>query len=98
MNNNQKYEVVKTAAFKRDYKAIMSRGKYNMALLEEAVDILAETGTLPEKYRDHKLIGNWKGHRECHIATDWLLIYKIEKNTLVLTLTRTGTRSILFKK
>lgn len=46
---------------------------------------------LPEKKRDHELSGEWRGHRECHLQPDWLLIYRIENETLVLTLTRTGT-------
>lgn len=54
--------------------------------------------TLPPEYRDHELSNNWKGHRECHIQPDWLLIYRIERNTLVLSLTRTGTHSDLFGK
>lgn len=51
---------------------------------------------LPAKYRNHQLIGNYVGYMECHIRPDWLLIYKIEKNKLILTLSRTGTHSDLF--
>ncbi|HBK53325.1 MAG TPA: type II toxin-antitoxin system mRNA interferase toxin, RelE/StbE family, partial [Syntrophomonas wolfei] len=51
---------------------------------------------LPQKYLDHPLTGNYAGHRECHITPDWLLIYKIEKDILILSLTRTGTHSDLF--
>ncbi|MCL2096524.1 MAG: type II toxin-antitoxin system YafQ family toxin [Oscillospiraceae bacterium] len=97
MDNQRKYRIVETTAYKRDRKAFISRG-YDVRLLDEVVNMLAEGKTLPEKNRDHKLIGNWKGHRECHITPDWLLIYKIEKNILVLTLTRIGTHSNLFKK
>ena len=53
---------------------------------------------LSDKYKDHALTGNWIGHRECHILPNWLLIYYIEENVLVLTLTRTGTHSDLFSK
>ena len=53
---------------------------------------------LPEKNRDHALTGNWIGHRECHIQPDWLLIYRIENDLLVLTLSRTGTHGDLFGK
>ena len=53
---------------------------------------------LPEKNRDHALTGDWIGHRECHIQPDWLLIYRIEDNVLVLTLARTGSHSDLFNK
>ena len=53
---------------------------------------------LPEKHKDHALTGNWFGHRECHVLPDWLLIYRIEDEVLVLTLARTGTHSDLFGK
>lgn len=54
--------------------------------------------SLPEKFRDHALSGNWHGHRECHILPDWLLIYRIEKDVLILTLSRTGSHSDLLNK
>ena len=53
---------------------------------------------LPEKNRDHALTGDWVGHRECHIQPDWLLVYRVQNDVLVLTLTRTGTHSDLFGK
>ncbi len=58
--------------------------------------MLADGQNLPEEYNDHQLIGNYKGCRECHIAPDWLLIYKLFENVLVLELSRTGTHSDLF--
>ena len=64
--------------------------------LQEVITILASGQSLPEKYKDHQLIGNYTGYRECHIAPDWLLIYKIEEDILLLTLTRTGTHTDLF--
>ena len=84
-----------SAKFKRDYKKIVKRG-YNIALLEEVLSILQQGVTLPEQYHDHSLSGNYAGYRECHITPDWLLIYKVEQNVLILTLTRTGTHSDLF--
>ena len=60
------------------------------------VEMLLEGKQLPEKYQDHNLTGNWIGHRECHIEPDWLLVYYIEGDLLVLTLTRTGSHSDLF--
>ena len=60
--------------------------------------MLAMGETLPDKHKDHALTGNWVGHRECHILPDWLLIYRIEDEVLVLTLARTGTHSDLFGK
>lgn len=84
-----------TKQFDKDLKRLKKR-KYDFKLLEKVIDKLAEDEVLPEKYRDHSLSGNYKGFRECHIQPDWLLIYKIEKNVLVLTLSRTGTHSDLF--
>jgi len=84
-----------SARFKRDYKLVKKRG-YDIGLLEEVLDILCSNQPLPPKYRDHNLTGNYEGHRECHITPDWLLIYKIEDDELLLSLTRTGTHSNLF--
>ena len=92
-----KYTVKFTAQFKRDYKLALKRG-LNITLLENIVAVLAMGESLPEKNKDHALTGNWTGHRECHILPDWLLVYRIEENVLVLTLARTGTHSDLFCK
>lgn len=82
-------------AFKKDYKRIKRRG-YNTALLETVIGILADRKELPAEYKDHDLIGDYKGCRECHIAPDWLLVYEISGNELILYLTRTGTHSDIF--
>lgn len=82
-------------AFKKDYKRIKKRG-YNISLLAEVIDKLANQEELDKKYKDHALVGQWIGFRECHIAPDWLLIYQIKEDELVLTLTRTGTHTELF--
>lgn len=92
-----KYTVKTTSSFKKDYKLAIKRG-LNIKLLEDVVTALAMGEPLPEKNRDHALTGNWSGHRECHILPDWLLIYRIEDNILVLTLARTGSHSDLFEK
>ena len=63
-----------------------------------AVALLSMGEPLPDKNRDHDLSGDWVGHRECHILPDWLLIYRIEDDVLVLTLARTGSHSDLFGK
>ena len=86
-----------TTQFRKDYKLAMKRG-LRIALLEEVVERLAMGEPLPEKNRDHALTGDWVGHRECHIQPDWLLIYRMEDDVLVLTLARTGTHSDLFSK
>ncbi|PKM80413.1 MAG: type II toxin-antitoxin system mRNA interferase toxin, RelE/StbE family [Firmicutes bacterium HGW-Firmicutes-14] len=90
-----KYEILATGRFKKDLKAIIKRG-YNIQLLQDVVSLLADGSPLPEKNKDHALSGNWTRHRECHITPDWLLVYKIDDDILVLTLTRTGTHSDLF--
>lgn len=92
-----KYTVKPTSQFKKDYKLAMKRG-LDISLLEDIIAKLALGESLPEKNRDHALNGNWNGYRECHIPPDWLLIYKLEDNVLILTLARTGTHSNLFNK
>ncbi len=84
-----------SSKFKKDFKLIVKRG-YNISLFEEVLGLLREETVLPEKYNDHALKGDYSGHRECHIAPDWLLIYKKENDFITLTLTRTGSHSDLF--
>ena len=86
-----------SAKFKKDFKVIVKRG-YDVSIFEEVITLLCEEKPLPEKYLDHLLTGNYLGHRSCHITSDWLLIYKIEKSILTLSLTRTGTHSDLYRK
>ena len=90
-----KYTNKTTTQFKKDFKLAKRRNR-NMKLLKEIIDKLANGEPLEEKYRDHALTGKWVGHRECHIQPDWLLVYRIEDNVLVLTLSRTGSHSDLF--
>ena len=92
-----KYEVVTTTQFRKDYKRAMRRRR-KIELLDELIAKLARGEKLPEKNKDHALSGDWIGHRECHIQPDWLLVYRIEDNVLVLTLSRTGSHSDLFGK
>lgn len=88
-------EIIWTSKFKKDYKTAIKRN-LNINLLDDVIRILASGENLPEKYSDHQLVGNFKGYRECHIEPDWLLVYSIEYNDLVLVLTRTGTHSDIF--
>lgn len=90
------YNVKPTNQFKKDLRLLQKRG-YNMNLLTEVIQLLAEGKKLPEKNRDHALSGNFNGCRECHIMPDWLLIYEYSDEQLYLYLTRTGTHSDLFK-
>ena len=84
-----------SARFKRDYKVIVKRG-YDVKLLEHLLRLLVNEQPLPPQYLNHPLSGNYAGHRECHISSDWLLIYKVENEILTLSLTRTGTHSDLY--
>ena len=88
-------EIVWTTRFKKDYKLAMKR-HMNMDLIDDIIRALSRGEKLPEKNKDHELTGDWIGHRECHILPDWLLIYRIEDDVLVLTLARTGSHSTLF--
>ena len=89
------YSIRPTTKFQRDLKRIEKRG-YNIALLTEVIKKLANGERLPEKNKDHNLAGEYSGCRECHIAPDWLLIYELADDELILYLTRTGTHSDLF--
>ena len=93
----KKLDVVWTSKFKKDYKLAIKRNK-NIELLDDIIRMLSRGETLPEKNQDHALSGNWSGFRECHIQPDWLLIYRIENDVLVLTLVRFGFHSYLFYK
>ena len=88
-------DIVSSSRFKKDLKLAFKRG-YNIELLEDVVNKLAMQKVLEEKYKDHELAGDFKGFRECHITPDWLLVYQIVDNELVLYLSRTGTHSDLF--
>lgn len=90
-----KYTIEMSTKFKKDYKLAKKRG-YDTTLLRAVIDLLADGETLPEKQCDHALSGDYSGCRECHILPDWLLVYRIEKELLILALTRTGTHSDLF--
>lgn len=89
------YKASATSHFKKDYKKAKKRGR-NIDLLNEVILKLANGEPLPEAMRDHALSGDWDGFRECHIQPDWLLVYRLEDDVLVLTLTRTGSHSDLF--
>lgn len=92
-----KYDVQFTTQFKKDLKLAKKQNK-DLDKLFSVIEVLARGETLPPQYRDHDLSGNYKGTRECHVEPDWLLIYEIQDNVLVLMLYRLGTHSELFKK
>ena len=89
-----KYQLDYTTAFSRDLKRIKKRG-YDIGRLEKVVNVIQSGELLDAKYKDHALTGNWNGYRECHVQPDWLLIYRVYEDRLLLVLTRTGTHSDL---
>ena len=92
-----KYDIILTTSFKKELKNIKKRNK-DLSKLTEIVNKLASGQELDAKYRDHTLVNNlkFKDCRECHIEPDWLLVYKKNKNELILFLIETGTHSDLF--
>lgn len=89
------YTVERTNKFKRSLKKCQKRG-LNMELLKDIIRQLSETGTVPPKYRPHKLSGQFAGNWECHIQSDWLLIWDQDDTTLTLLLIDTGNHADLF--
>ena len=84
-----------TTQFKRDYKRIRKQNK-DIAKLRVVIEKLAAGQLLEPKHKDHQLSGRWKGHRDCHLEPDWILIYRITADDLYLE--RTGSHAELFKK
>ena len=84
-----------TSQFQKDYKKSVKSGR-NMKRLKQVMSWIASEQPLPSVLRVHKLIGNYKVRCECHLAGDWLLIYKLEKDTVIFE--RTGSHSELLKK
>ena len=89
------YTVKPTNRFRKDYK-LMEKRNLDISLLDDIISKLAQGIPLPDYNCDHMLVGNYAGHRECHITPNWLLIYRIFDDVLVLSLTRTGSHSDLF--
>lgn len=85
-----------TNKMKRDVRRVSKRGK-DLSKLIVALALLASGKPLPKKYCDHPLKGDLKGYRECHIEPDWLLVYKIFNDTLILLASGTGAHTDLFE-
>lgn len=83
-----------TSKFKKDYECLKRQGK-DLVKLEATLEMLVRGEALSESMRDHSLGGTYRGHRECHIEPDWLLIYRIDEGGLVLVATRAGSHSEL---
>lgn len=84
-----------TGRFKRDYRAAKRQGR-DLSIIKDALEIIASKEPLPQRFRDHGLNAPYADHRECHLAADWLLIYRIDENRDVVTATRLGSHSDLF--
>jgi len=85
--------IIRSNQFKKDVKRMQKRYA-DMSRLRTAIQELASAGTLPQRYRPHKLSGDWENMWECHLKGDWLLIYDVTETELWLA--RTGTHSDLF--
>jgi mRNA interferase YafQ len=88
-------DLIFTTKFKKDYKRMRKRGK-DKKKLEDTLDMLMKGIPLSKDYHDHELQGRYIGFRECHIEPDWLLIYAINQEELILVASRTGSHSDLF--
>ena len=91
------YKIVYTNRMKKDAKLMRKRGK-DMNKLIEVLALLAEGNPLPAKYKDHQLSGNLSDFRECHIEPDWLLMYQIYDDILIISATATGSHADLLGK
>ncbi len=92
-----KYNIKRSNNFKKQYKKVLKQGK-NISKMEKVIEMLASGEELDKKYKDHNLSDNkfYRGCRECHIESDWLLVYKIINDELILYLVETGSHSDLF--
>jgi len=88
------YDIFRTNVFKKDYKKLNNKDK---ELVKNTIKLLANGEKLPQEFKEHKLIGNYLGCKECHIKPDLLLIYRINDDILELALVRVGSHSNLFK-
>ncbi len=97
--DNAKYDIQITSKFKSNYKRVKKQGK-DINQLISVLETQANGEELEEKYKNHKLINDkiYKDCNECHITPDWLLVYKIQDNELILLLLATGSHSELFSK
>lgn len=91
------YEIVRTKRFKTAFKRVKNLPGFKREVFSEVIFTLASGGTLSSKYKDHKLTGNLKNFRECHLAPDILLVYQIDDGVLLLTLVSVGNHAQLFR-
>ena len=90
----------RTKQFVKDWRRLERSGRYHMEELKRVIELLVENaGPLPAEYRDHPLRGEWRDHRDCHVAGDWVLIYRINltQEGEGIIFVRTGTHADLFE-
>lgn len=92
-----RYEIYQSSRFRSDLDRMLRKGA-DISELDAVIDILANGGVLPKRYRDHALRGYYKGDCECHIRPDWRLVYSRDDRTLILYEIRTGSHSDLFRR
>ena len=92
---SESLEIVESGLFRKDLRRLVKRN-VDLTPLWNVLRLLANRQTLPVGPKDHALIGNYRGYRECHVANDWLLVYKVDGQSLILVAFRTGTHSDLF--
>lgn len=95
MTNNRKYTIEMSSRYKKELRKMLRRGADESKIIY-VIDILASGEMLPQSYKDHQLHGKFEGLRECHVTPDWVLVYRIDGDKLILALTRTGTHSDIF--
>jgi len=88
-------KVKTTKQFEKDFRLMVKQGR-NTEKLKAVMKRLADEESLDMRYKDHKLIGNLEGHRECHIEPNWLLLYRIKQNERAIIFVRTGSHSDIF--
>lgn len=96
MARNSLYNIIATRRYCQDLKHIQSMERYDIRLLDSVINTIASGNALHEKFHNHKLHGTYEGCEECHIQSDWLLIYRKYEDKLILQLMRTGRHTDLF--
>lgn len=93
-----KYQVIYSKRFARQYKKLGRSGdRRTLQALDLVIDKLVEGKNLLPQNHNHRLVGNLQEFFECHVLPDWLLIYRIDGDIMILELAATGTHSNLFK-
>ena len=95
VGNKIPYEPLVSTSFKKDLKRLKQQGK-KVSLLEDVMEKIISKHTLDKKYKDHSLKGNWIGSRDCHIQSDWILIYRLDEKNNAVIFERSGSHQELF--